>query len=78
MDAFDRAIRTVAQVLLVLIGGDGAGLLTLNWTEAGYLSAGAFVASILTSVVSVAGPEGQITTVLKGNRTDGNPDTDAK
>lgn len=53
-DAAERAVKTVAQSLLTLwLAGDQVfNLVTVNWTQALGIAAGAGVISILTSIVS--------------------------
>lgn len=52
-DAGERALKTVAQVLLSLwVVGDAFNVLEANWTEAFGIAAGAAVISVLTSVIS--------------------------
>jgi r1t holin len=50
-DAAIRAIRTGAQVLLVALGADGAGIVGLDFGSTAALVGGSMVASILNSVV---------------------------
>lgn len=77
-DALERAIKTAAQTVLVFVGLDGGGLLTLNWTVAGAAIGGSVIASFATSAVSGATPAGQITPNYRsGAKKDGNPNTDA-
>jgi hypothetical protein len=53
-DASERAVKTLSQSLLTLwLAGDHVfNLLTVNWTQALGIAAGAGVISILTSIVS--------------------------
>jgi hypothetical protein len=51
--ATERALKTAAQSLLVMVGGDGAGLVTLNPKLALFALAGGLVASYLFSIVSL-------------------------
>jgi hypothetical protein len=46
-----RALRSFAQALLTLGGGDAAGLLSLGWERVLLAAAGYAVTSVLTSVV---------------------------
>lgn len=48
----ERAVKTVAQILLVTAGFDQTSLLDVNWIGALALAGSAGVASILTSIVS--------------------------
>jgi hypothetical protein len=66
-EATDRAIRTVAQTVLVFIGLDGAQLLGLNWTVVGAAVGGAAVASFATSIVSASGGDGEISAIKPQN-----------
>lgn len=51
--ATERAIKTAAQSLLVMVGGDGAGLVSLNPKLALFALGGGLVASYLFSIVSL-------------------------
>lgn len=53
--AFERAIKTIAQTLLSLwlVGDVMFNLLTVDWTAALGIAAGAGVISLLTSIVSL-------------------------
>jgi hypothetical protein len=51
--AFDRAIKSFAQALLLLWGADeGLNLLEINLVQSLGVAAGALVLSLLTSIVS--------------------------
>lgn len=50
-DAAIRAVRTGAQVLLVALGADGAGIVGLDVGSTAALVGGSMLASILNSVV---------------------------
>lgn len=50
-DAAIRAIRTGAQVLLVALGADGAGIVGLDVGSTAALVGGSMIASLLNSVV---------------------------
>lgn len=50
--AFERAIKSLAQGLLVAGLGDGAGLLALDWISVLSIAFGMFLASLLTSIAS--------------------------
>lgn len=67
-DAFERAVRTGAQVMLTFLGADGAGLVEMDMAEAGVLTLGGVLASFLTSIMSVGGPDGAIGLTLPGNQ----------
>jgi hypothetical protein len=58
--ALDRAVKSVAQTLLLLWGADGGvHILHVDWTAALEVAAGAAVLSLLTSLLSsTAGDEG--------------------
>jgi len=56
--AGERAVKSAAQTLLLLFGGDGLNLLQLDWPTVLGLAAGAAVLSVLTSMVSAAAPVG--------------------
>jgi hypothetical protein len=51
-DAAERAIRTAAQALLALWATDVAGVLAVDWVQAGSVAALAALTSILMSVVA--------------------------
>lgn len=55
-DAAERAIKTVAQALLSLfiVGDQVFNLLTVNWSQALGVAAGAGVISVLMSIVSAS------------------------
>ena len=57
--ATERAVKTAAQTLVLLIGAGTVGITALNWPELLGLAGTAALLSVLTSVVSGA--------------TDGNP-----
>lgn len=50
-DAAIRAIRTGAQVLLVALGADGAGIVGLDVGGTAALVGGSMLASVLNSIV---------------------------
>jgi hypothetical protein len=74
-EAAERALRTVAQLLVVFIGLDGGGLLSLNWTVTAVALLGAAIASVATSVITVTGPANSVSTITPKN-VDGNPAID--
>ena len=51
-DAAERAIRTAAQALLALWATDVAGVLEVDWVQAGSVAALAAVTSVLMSIVA--------------------------
>lgn len=51
-DAFERAVKTAAQVAAGALSLDGLNLLDVNWSEVGGLTATGFVLSVLTSLAS--------------------------
>ena len=51
-DAGERAIRTIAQALLALLGTDALGIVGLDWTQMLSVAAGAGLMSILTAIVA--------------------------
>ena len=51
-DAAERAIRTAAQALLALWATDVAGVLAVDWVQAGSVAALAALTSILMSIVA--------------------------
>lgn len=50
--AAERAVKTFAQAALVLLTGDGMGVLDVNWGDVGSVGALAAIASVLTSIVT--------------------------
>jgi len=55
-DAAERATKTVAQALLALlvVGDQALNILTVNWTQALGVAAGAGLISVLMSVVTAS------------------------
>jgi hypothetical protein len=51
-DAAERAIRTAAQALLALWATDVAGVLEVDWVQAGSVAALAALMSVLMSIVA--------------------------
>jgi hypothetical protein len=51
-DAAERAIRTAAQAVLALWATDVAGVLEVDWVQAGSVAALAALTSILMSIVA--------------------------
>ena len=51
-DASERAIRTAAQALLALWATDVAGVLAVDWLQAGSVAALAALTSVLMSIVA--------------------------
>jgi hypothetical protein len=59
--ATERALKTVAQVLVLLLAGDGTNVLAVDWWTVGGAVGGAVLLSLATSVLSSAsgiGPAG--------------------
>lgn len=52
--AAERAIKTFAQTLVVLLGASAVDILAVDWPQALSLAAGAAVVSVLTSIASDA------------------------
>lgn len=50
--AFERALKSALQVLLIVGGADGLDLLSLDWKATAAAVAAAAVLSLVTSVVS--------------------------
>lgn len=50
--ALERAVRTLAQVLLSMIVVGESGFLDVDWVQAGSVAGVAALASVLTSVVA--------------------------
>lgn len=51
-DALERAVKTIAQVLLAFLGADVVDVLGVDWGKALGVALGAAVVSLLTSVAS--------------------------
>ncbi|RDG37976.1 holin [Streptomyces corynorhini] len=54
----ERMARTFAQAVLALLGGDGLGLVDLDWGAALSVGGLAAVAALLTAIVTSGGTEG--------------------
>lgn len=52
IDAGERAVRTIAQALLALLGTDALGIVGLDWLQMLSVAAGAGLMSILTAIVA--------------------------
>lgn len=52
VETIERAVKTSAQTAAALLVGDGAGLLTVDWTAIGSVAGLAAVGSVLTSLAS--------------------------
>lgn len=48
--AFDRAVRTAAQIAAVTLGAGVVDLIAVDWPNVASLAAGGFIASLLTSM----------------------------
>lgn len=70
MGTLDRALKTFAQTLIVLLGGGTAGLdlLQVDWVGALAGAGGAVVLSVLSSVVSAGIGDGGTTSALPGGK----------
>lgn len=53
LHAFERAVKTVAQTAVALIGAEAFDVLSFDWKALAATSAGAGIVSILTSVASI-------------------------
>jgi hypothetical protein len=51
--ASERAVKTVAQALVALIGAASLDVLTVDWSQAVSVALGAGLVSLLTSIGSV-------------------------
>lgn len=67
--AIDRAVKSFAQALLLLLGADaGLNILDVDFVAALGIAVGAFILSILTSLVSApAGDKGTTSFLPGGN-----------
>ena len=54
----ERMIRTFAQAALALLGGDGLGLVDIDWGQAVSIGGLAAVAALLTAIVASGGTTG--------------------
>lgn len=52
VDAFERAVKTAAQVLVAFLGADVVDVFAVDYKRAFGIAAAAFVVSLLTSVAS--------------------------
>ena len=52
LGAAERAIKTIAQALVAVLGVAGTGLLTVDWVAALSVAGAAGLASLLTSIGS--------------------------
>jgi hypothetical protein len=52
---FERMVRTFAQAVLALLGGDGLGLIDVDWGQAFSIGGLAAVAALLTAIVASGG-----------------------
>jgi hypothetical protein len=67
--AFDRALKSFAQALLLLWGADeGLNLLDVNIMQSLGVAAGALVLSLLTSMVSAPVGDDGTTSLLRGGQ----------
>jgi len=65
--AFDRAIKSFAQMLLVLWGAsDVFNIFEVNWVQTLGIGAGALVVSLLTSIISAPVGDRGTTSVMRG------------
>lgn len=56
--AFERSVKTFAQVLAVALAADGVNVLTLDWTQSLAFAATTALVSVLTSLASApVGPD---------------------
>jgi r1t holin len=65
--AFDRAIKSLAQTLILLwFTSDVVNLFEVNWVQSLGVGAGALVLSLLTSIVSAPVGDRGSTSVMRG------------
>jgi hypothetical protein len=65
--AFDRAIKSLAQTLILLWGAsDGLNMFEINWVQTIGVGAGALALSLLTSVISAPIGDRGSTSLLRG------------
>ena len=66
----ERVLRTYAQAVLALLGGDGLGVLDVDWAEAFSIGGLAAVAALFTAIVTSGGTTGPgITETVAPSRT---------
>jgi hypothetical protein len=51
----ERMVRTFAQAVLALLGGDGLGLIDVDWGQAFSIGGLAAMAALLTAIVASGG-----------------------
>jgi hypothetical protein len=67
--AFDRAIKSFAQMLLVLWGAsDVFNIFDVNWVQTLGVGAGALVISLLTSIISAPVGDRGSTSLMRGGQ----------
>ncbi|MEW2570510.1 holin [Streptomyces sp. NPDC047070] len=66
----ERVVRTYAQAVLALLGGDQLGILDVDWGEAFSVGGLAAVAALLTAIATSGGTTGPgITEMVAPSRT---------
>jgi len=51
--ALERAIKTMAQTIILIFGANQINVVTIDWLTVAGLAGGGFVLSILTSIISL-------------------------
>ncbi len=65
--AFDRALKSFAQMLLILWGAsDVFNIFEVNWVQTLGVAAGALVISLLTSIISAPVGDRGSTSMMRG------------
>jgi hypothetical protein len=77
-DASERALKTVAQVVLALLTVDGADILSLDYGQVASAALTAGVISILTSIVSASARGSESASLTINPPTPVKEDTEAK
>lgn len=54
----ERMVRTFAQAVLALLGGDGLGVLDVDWGQALSVGGLAAILALLTAIAASGGAEG--------------------
>ncbi len=66
-DAAERAVKTVAQVLLTYLGADVVNLIGVDYETAAGIAAGAALVSLLTSVASFSAGDRRTASLVETN-----------
>ncbi len=67
--AAERAAKTAAQTLLVILGAGTVDVMSVGWKQALSLSAGAALLSVVTSVASTRVGDSDSPSLVSGDKT---------